>query len=60
MLKILLIEDNPDHVELIEDALKSMSDKQVEVCSEVTLLNGVKRLREEQFDVCFFDLQVSL
>lgn len=58
MLKILLIEDNPDHVELIEDALKSMSDKQVEVCSEATLLTGVKRLREEQFDICFFDLKL--
>lgn len=57
-MKILIIEDNPDHLELIEDLLHSMPVSAVQVFSEGTLSGGVDKLMLESFDVCLCDLQL--
>jgi signal transduction histidine kinase len=57
-LKILIIEDNPDHLDLIEDMLLAIPDSEIEVSSEVTLGSGIDRLMLEHFDLCLCDLQL--
>ncbi|MFT7549585.1 MAG: signal transduction histidine kinase [Candidatus Azotimanducaceae bacterium] len=57
-MKILIIEDNPDHLELIEDMLYAMPEHDVKVSSEVTLGDGIDKLVLEHFDVCLCDLQL--
>lgn len=59
LLKILIIEDNPDHVELIEDVLESMPVDNINIVSELTILGGTQRIDNESFDVCLCDLKLS-
>lgn len=57
-MKILIIEDNPDHLDLIEDLLHSKPFAAVTVLSEVTLESGKHRLATESVDVCLCDLNL--
>jgi CheY-like chemotaxis protein len=57
-MKILIIEDNPDHLELIIDALHSISEVTIVTSSALTMADGMNLLTTELFDVCFCDLQL--
>ena len=57
-LKGLIIEDNPDHVELIEDMLVDMSFSDIHVNAVNTLEQGRARLIAERFDCCVCDLKL--
>ncbi len=57
-MKVLIIEDNSDHLQLIEDMLYAMPESNVEVSSEITLSSGIEKLMLEHFDVCLCDLQL--
>lgn len=51
-----MIEDNPDHYELIEDALSQIKETQIIIRREITMQLGLYRLKNEFFDVCLCDL----
>lgn len=57
-MKVLVIEDNPDHFEIIEDAFISISEFKPQIVSVVTLSLGIEKLLSEQFDICLCDLQL--
>ncbi|XPF93178.1 ATP-binding protein [Colwellia sp. RE-S-Sl-9] len=57
-MKVLIIEDNPDHRELIEDALNLIEDVRVKISSADTAQLGKSMLLDGEFDVCLCDLQL--
>lgn len=57
-MKVLIIEDNPDHLELIEDALNLIEDVRAEISSAETISLGNHLLLSGKFDVCLCDLQL--
>jgi signal transduction histidine kinase len=57
-MKVIVIEDNPDHFEIIEDAFASITEIQVTIVRAETLLAGKERLSAEYFDICLCDLQL--
>tara|TARA_R110001592_G_scaffold344193_1_gene635277 strand:- start:356 stop:1447 length:1092 start_codon:yes stop_codon:yes gene_type:complete len=57
-MKVMVIEDNSDHFEIIEDALASITEIHAHVVRSETLSTGVARLSSEHFDICLCDLQL--
>lgn len=57
-MKILVIEDNLDHFELVEEALVQSSFEDLHLCHEVRLESGLDKLAQEPFDVCLCDLML--
>lgn len=57
-MKVLVIEDNPDHFEIIEDAFFSISEIKAQIVSVDTLSLGIEKLVSESFDICLCDLQL--
>jgi CheY-like chemotaxis protein len=55
-LSILLIEDNLDDVVLVRQALRDTSASEFEIDSTARLEDGLKRLREQHFDIVLLDL----
>ena len=58
-MKLLIIEDNQDHYELIEDMLSVIDDFKVSLVHETRLKQGANRLISEQFDLCLCDLKLA-
>ena len=56
LIKVLLIEDNPDDVLLIREALAVISGAPVDLESVDRLQDGLERLAEERFDVVLLDM----
>lgn len=57
-MKVLIIEDNPDHFEIIEDAFLSIPELDTQIVPAITLMNGIEKLSSEPFDICLCDLQL--
>lgn len=57
-MKVFVIEDNPDHLLLIEDALHSIVDTNIQIESASLLADAIKRLNAEKFDICLCDLNL--
>ena len=57
-LKVLVIEDNRDHFDLIEDALSSIQELHPIATLVSTTSEAKEALDEEVFDVCLCDLQL--
>ncbi|HEX7320632.1 MAG TPA: HD domain-containing phosphohydrolase [bacterium] len=55
-IKILLIEDNPGDVRLIEEMLKEVMPNRFDMIKSRTLEHSMKSLQEQQFDVIILDL----
>lgn len=55
-IKILLIEDNPGHVRLIQEMLRKASTDQFKLESANQLSLGLERLKMDSFDVVLLDL----
>lgn len=59
-MNILILEDNPDHFELIEDMFDSINDKSesFDIEHAATLNAGIDGLTSEKFDLCLCDLKL--
>lgn len=57
-MKILIIEDNIDHLELIADALHAIREIEMVTTSALTMTDGLAQLESGSFDVCFCDLKL--
>ncbi|MGS2721696.1 ATP-binding protein [Paraglaciecola aestuariivivens] len=57
-MKVFVIEDNLDHLQLVEDALYAIVDTDVHMDSAHTLADGVKALKAQEYDVCLCDLKL--
>lgn len=57
-MRVLIIEDNPDHFEITEDAFLSIPELNIQIVSAMTLSMGIEILSSEQFDICLCDLQL--
>ncbi|MBU3004598.1 ATP-binding protein [Paraglaciecola arctica] len=55
-MKILLIEDNPDHIELIEECCHSAFTTNCNISTYNTLADGVAALQSGTFDIALIDL----
>ncbi len=58
MIKILLIEDNQDHQELIKDQICEGYGYDVQFEVSTTLAGGIDLLSQQQFDLILFDLNL--
>jgi signal transduction histidine kinase len=56
-MKILVIEDNPNHYDIIESSLLA-SGSPITIRREDTFTSGMARIESNQFDVCLCDLQL--
>lgn len=54
-MRILVIEDNDDHFDLIEDAIDDI-EVDITLARGNTMQAGMAALQDETFDVCLFDL----
>jgi signal transduction histidine kinase len=57
-VKVIVIEDNPDHYEIIEDAFAAMGEINFQVTRADTLSAGESLLFSEHFDICLCDLKL--
>ncbi|WP_339725162.1 ATP-binding protein [uncultured Paraglaciecola sp.] len=57
-MKILLIEDNPDHLELIQECCFGAFTEQCEVITFTTLTAGLEALNSSIFDIALIDLSL--
>jgi PAS domain S-box-containing protein len=57
-IKVLLIEDNPDHVELIRDVLDEVKGAMFNVEYADRLFTGLERLGEDNINVILLDLSL--
>lgn len=57
-MKVFIIEDNPDHLLLIEDAFNSIPDTDMQIESVNSLSGAIKKLSTEKYDVCLCDLNL--
>lgn len=57
-MRMLLIEDNSDHYELIRDAFHDAFNTESEIEWHSDFLSGYEKLQHERFDVCLCDLQL--
>ena len=57
-MQILLVEDNPDHYEIIRSALVGFDYGVAKVIHETNLADASKRINEEDYDVILFDLSL--
>ncbi|MEE2729540.1 MAG: ATP-binding protein [Pseudomonadota bacterium] len=55
-MKILVVEDNPDHAELITDACLAAFKSKAKLVLSSNLAEGLAALRAEAFDIALFDL----
>ena len=56
-MKILVVEDNPDHFELIEQIIDDMPDSH-DVLRAQTMAEGLSLMSNTPLDVCLLDLQL--
>lgn len=56
-IKILLIEDNPDHAELIYDCCETLFGKKLTLDIYNLLKTGINALKEKHYDIVLSDLQ---
>lgn len=57
-MKVIVIEDNSDHFDIIEDAFSDITEIHTQVVRANTLLAGTELLLSEHFDICLCDLQL--
>ena len=57
-LKVLLVEDNDDHANVIERHLKKYKQTRVSMERKATLQTGLACLTEQQFDALLLDLRL--
>lgn len=57
-MKVFVIEDNPDHLQLIEDALYSIDDTKIDIESASSLSSAIEKLNADSFDICLCDLNL--
>jgi signal transduction histidine kinase len=57
-MRVIIIEDNTDHFDIIDDAFMSITEIDVEVVRADTLTKGKRLLLSENFDICLCDLQL--
>jgi light-regulated signal transduction histidine kinase (bacteriophytochrome) len=57
-MKVLVIEDNPDHFEIIDDTFREINEIRSDLVSATTLAAGLAQLSETHFDICFCDLNL--
>ncbi len=58
-LKILLVEDNRDHIELFQTNLKMTNYANSSLIISSVLKDALNKLREESFDITFLDLSLQ-
>lgn len=58
-MRILLIEDNPDHVELIQSSLTNAFESDLLIECDDLLYSGLDKLQANPFDICLCDLQLK-
>ena len=57
-IKVLLLEDNPGNVLLIQEMFKEEIASRFELASVARLADGIKRLSEQEFDAVILDLNL--
>ena len=57
-IKVLLIEDNPDHAQLIQELLAKERSKQFDLACAARLSTGLKLLAKRSIDVVLLDLSL--
>jgi len=57
-MRVIIIEDNIDHFDIIEDTFRSITEVDVEVDLADTLTKGKTLLLSESYDICLCDLQL--
>jgi len=57
-IRVLLVEDNPDDVLLVQEMMKAESATQYEFSAERTLRGAQERLHKETFDLMLLDLNL--
>ncbi|MDO7085267.1 ATP-binding protein [Pseudocolwellia sp. AS88] len=57
-MNILIIEDNSDHLDVITDALESITEVNVNIIAASSLAEGNRLLLTERFDACLCDLNL--
>ena len=55
-MNILLIEDNPDHADIIMDVLQEAYQGQAHIDWHTHLYTGLEKFSEYRYDVCLCDL----
>lgn len=58
-MKILLIEDNPDHAHLIQEMLNEAGAERINVEWALLLSKGLERLTEEEFNLILLDCNLA-
>jgi len=58
-INILLIEDNPSIIRLIQELLKDTEDFNHELINAKSLSEGLKYVKERLFDIVLLDLSLS-
>lgn len=58
-MNILLIEDNPDHAEMVMDAVREEFQQSAKVTWKKQLSIGLALLDNTEFDICLCDLQLT-
>jgi len=57
-ISILLIEDNPDDIELFRETLKDIKTETFSLISATRLQDGITHIQKEKFDIIFLDLSL--
>jgi len=57
-LNILIIEDNSDHLDVITDALESITEVDVNIIAASSLSEGNRLILSERYDACLCDLNL--
>ena len=57
-MKILLIEDNPDHTEIIIDTLTEAYSQKLTITTTATFGDGLQKLTDNHYDLCLCDLKL--
>ena len=58
MLKILLVDDDPDEMPLFQSALRANTDKKLELVQEEDCNRIIERIREYRPDIIFMDINM--
>ena len=57
-INILIVDDNPDDIRIIQELLRKMNNAHYELSSEMSLDTTLKRLEKEKFDCILLDLNL--